>query len=546
MNMKREIQKMLSKSNSLPTLFVGSGLSRRYLNTPDWKGLLKHFCNYLPTSYGQYLSKATLECRDSQDMILPLVATYIEKDFNEVWFTHPDFEEERKTHTRDIDHGIPPLKISVAKFFKKNSTLFSHTYETEIQKLQAIGNKHISSIITTNYDLFFENCFERNSFQTYIGQNELLFSPIMELAEIYKIHGCCTQPSSIIIDSYDYQTFNSKCAYLSAKLLTIFLENPIIFIGYSLNDPNIKRILSSISNCLETDQLETLKERLIFVEWNDTSDKQDYISEKTFSFDNGKSISMQSVYLSDYGDLYDAIASNYVKYEVKSLRRIKEQLYELVKTNKPTEKLYIATSLENSNEDVDFVVGVGVYSKFGQVGYKGLNLNQLYRYVLGISELKYDDNAILKDSIPKLYNGKSTLPVCKLLSCCTDLSSISERSRNSFKDSIKEMLNSSQTSQIKNGYFDMKCKITTYYASHNLSKTLSKIPLLNPNLIDKDDLYAFLLKALDDEPTLLNTDKTIKNPSDSAFRKCISIWDWLQYHSDAQNNLNHLEQSKLQ
>ena len=120
---------------------------------------------------------------------------------------------------------------------------------------------------------------------------------------------------------------------------------------------------------------------------------------------------MQSVYLSDYGDLYDAIASNHVKYEVKSLRRIKEQLYELVKTNKPTEKLSIATSLENSDEEVDFVVGVGVYGKFGQVGYKGLNLNQLYRYVLGISELKYDDNAILKESIPELYNGKSTLPV---------------------------------------------------------------------------------------------------------------------------------------
>ena len=108
------------------------------------------------------------------------------------------------------------------------------------------------------------------------------------------------------------------------------------------------------------------------------------------------------------------------------------------------------------------------------------------------------------------------------------------------------MLNSSQTSQIKNGYFDMKCKITTYYASHNLSKTLSKIPLLNPDFIDKEDLYDFLIKALDDEPTLLNTDKTIKNPSDSAFRKCISIWDWLQYHSDAQNNLNYLEQSNPQ
>lgn len=74
------------------------------------------------------------------------------------------------------------------------------------------------------------------------------------------------------------------------------------------------------------------------------------------------------------------------------------------------------------------------------------------------------------------------------------------------------MLNSSQTSQIKNNYFNMKCKITTYYASHNLSKTPSKILLLNPAFIDKENLYDFLINTLDDEPTLLNTDKTIKIP----------------------------------
>lgn len=543
MSIKGEINKLLSKSNSLPTLFVGSGLSRRYLNLPDWPGLLKHFSEYLPTSYGQYYSEAIMECKknNNMDMVLPLVATYIEKDFNKIWYTHPDFAKQRENHIKDIANGTSALKISIADFLKENSGSFEPKYKKEIKKLQSIGNKHISSIITTNYDLFFEKCFGNNNFQTYIGQNELLFSSVMGLAEIYKIHGCCTNPSSIIIDDYDYYNFISKCAYLSAKLLTIFLENPIIFIGYSLNDANIKRILTSISDCLEPNQLKTLKDRLIFIEWNNTSNTQDYISEKTFSFDNGKSISMHSVCLSDFGDLYDAIASNHVKYEVKALRRIKEQLYDLVKTNKPTEKLYITTGLEDPNEDVDFVVGVGVYSKFGQVGYKGLNLNQLFRYILGVSESTYDDNMILKESIPELYNGKTILPVCKLLSHCTDLSFISERTRNSFKNSIKEMLSSSQNDQIKNGYYDMGCKINTYYEMHNLSITLSKIPLLNPTEIDKDDLYKFLLKALEDNPTLLNTDITIHNPFNSAFRKCISIWDWLQYHSDAKKNLAKLE-----
>lgn len=495
----QQIVDILSKSNALPTLFVGSGLSRRYLGLPKWDELLKIFADYLDKPYGYYVSEAKLEINGNEDMLLPVVATKIEKDFNQVWFHSQKFEEQREEYDTEIKLGTSALKIAMADYFKKNSSKLSNRYSAEIEKLKKIGNKHISSIITTNYDLFFENCFG-SDFQTYVGQNELLFSQLLEMAEIYKIHGCCMKPSSIIINKQDYHNFIEKSAYLSAKLLTIFLENPIIFIGYSLNDANVRRILSSIAECLEEDQLEKLKDRLIFIEWNDT-DEEDTISEKTFTFENGKSITMNGIYLSDFGDLYDAILSNNVKYEVKKLRRIKEQLYELVKTNKPTDKLYIATGLEDTNDDIDFVVGVGVYSKFGQVGYKGLSLNQLYRYVLGQSDLQYDDNMLLEHTIPELYNGKSVLPVCKLVNNCDNIKHISERAKWCMKDSLMDFLSDNQKEQVKKGYFKMELSMLKYYEYNNLSKTLSKIPLMNPNEIDPDELYSFIDKALKDDST---------------------------------------------
>lgn len=49
-----------------------------------------------------------------------------------------------------------------------------------------------------------------------------------------------------------------------------------------------------------------------------------------------------------------------------------------------------------------------------------------------------------------------------------------------------------------------------YYEYNNLSKTLSKIPLMNPNEIDPDELYSFIDKALKDDSTLLSLDKAIK------------------------------------
>lgn len=65
----------------------------------------------------------------------------------------------------------------------------------------------------------------------YVGQSQLIFSAIQGIAEIYKIHGSVEVPESIVINEEDYVEFERKSTYLAAKLMTIFMEYPIIFMG---------------------------------------------------------------------------------------------------------------------------------------------------------------------------------------------------------------------------------------------------------------------------------------------------------------------------
>ena len=86
-------------------------MSRRYLNTPDWRGLLEHFAERIskdPFSYNSYVSKATAEGFTAGQ--LPKVAELIQRDFDEKWFANPEMrsEDEAVRQDRTAGSGILP------------------------------------------------------------------------------------------------------------------------------------------------------------------------------------------------------------------------------------------------------------------------------------------------------------------------------------------------------------------------------------------------------------------------------------------------------
>jgi SIR2-like domain len=120
---------------------------------------------------------------------------------------------------------------------------FKDEMKGEIAEFKKV-RKNISSIITTNYDKLIENIFE---FNPLVGNNILLSNPY---GSVYKIHGCVSDPSKIIITEKDYKSFENKYELIRAQLLSMFTHNPIVFLGYSIGDENIKNILKTIFTSL--------------------------------------------------------------------------------------------------------------------------------------------------------------------------------------------------------------------------------------------------------------------------------------------------------
>lgn len=510
--------------DTAPVLFIGAGISRRYLGLGNWESLLREMaklCNDNELAYEMYSRKAKNDGFKVGE--LQKIAELIEHDISDIWFKDSKFKESREKYKSLVQSGVSPLKIEIAKYIIENSSKIDEKYKKEITLFEKLAQKSIAAVITTNYDTFIEDTL--TGYTEYIGQEELIFSNIQGVGEIYKIHGSCTSPDSIVINEKDYLEFEENNAYLAAKILTIFLEHPIIFLGYSINDKNIKNILKAIVKCLSKEKLETFKKRLIFVEWND-SGEEDEISTHSIVFDDEKALEMTRIYIKDYSIIYEALLNNKFKYNTTLLRKLKEEIYELVITNEPTAKMRVIGFEDDENLDrVEFVVGVGKMSDLGVKGYSGLKVEEIFKDVL-FDNGEYDADLVVEQSLPVLLkHNRGSVPIYKYISKAKI--ALPNVVCNEIKNSYDGLLSRTILNNKSRDYFKNKT-INDVISNNTISKSLCLIPFLQPENIDVAVLGDFLREFYQNNPNIMSGQSS---PDKTNFRRLVKIYDWLKYYN---------------
>lgn len=521
----KDIKDIVNSFNTTPFLFVGSGVSRRYLDLPNWEDLLRYFVTRIKTdslAYSSYENKA--KAQNPKEGLLPKVAELVQKDFDEKWFNDPTIRSLDADELAKIQDGMSPFKVELAHYITSISSI-KNEYKDEIALLESIAKKSISGVITTNYDTFLEDHLP--DFKKYVGQRELIFSSIQGIAEIYKIHGSTDNPNSIIINENDYIEFDSKNSYLAAKLMTIFIEYPIIFIGYSISDADIQKIIRSIISCLDSKQLDRLGKRFIFIEHNQEQMGVE-ISPYTLLLDN-LSLTMTKVQLSDFSLLYRALDGKKSKLPVKLLRRFKQELYNYTLTNIPTSNLRVASLDDTRVGDEEFVMAIGRVSDLGLKGLSGITGNEWYKSII-LDDLDFSADELLEHAFPNVIKQNSgKLPVNKYLSEATksfpDCEELAKKQ--DFNDIISKSIRASRRclgnyASVKQIWDNEKSSI------ERATRLISHLPEENFDVEELESILHEMFRA--DVYILENIEPNIR----TNIRRLIRIYDYLKWgHKNA-------------
>jgi hypothetical protein len=319
------IQNFIAQYRNHPILFVGTGISLRYLkNSFTWDDLLSKIAFEL-TENSEYYFDVKALCHENNKFNYLKIATIIEDRFNMV------LQEERDgkfKHINDIFYenmakgiNLSRFKIYISELFSKLD--FKEDMAEELKNLKKI-RKNVGSIITTNYDGLIEYIFE---FTKLIGNNILLSNPY---GSVYKIHGCYENPEKIIITDRDYITFDNKFELIRAQLLSLFIHNPIIFLGYSVGDDNIKKILKTIFSYVEpnSDLATKIKNNFLLVEYGKEIDNE-LISEHDIVLEGDLTIRINKIKTDNFSAIYNAVSNLNLPVTALDIRKVQNIVKEI-------------------------------------------------------------------------------------------------------------------------------------------------------------------------------------------------------------------------
>lgn len=331
-----DIEKVLADAECQPILFVGSGFSKRYAGGPNWEELLATLAEQCPL-----IDKDFAYYKQTYNGDLKKIGSIFTDAYREwAWSKGKSkFPSEYFIASAPADIFIKHSIAVILENLGPNAD-GSHGDANLVSEIEALKNISAHAIITTNYDQVIEPLFP--DYDVIVGQ-QIMRKGYLAIGEIFKIHGCRTSPHSLVFNEADYQRFEEDHKYLSAKLLTYFIEHPLIFIGYRADDPNIKAILYDVHRMVRSATTDLIP-NIYILQWDESIAEASYPArEHVISVAPDINIRIKSISASSFDWVFQAFgqAGDLEKINTKLLRALMARSVELIRSDIPKKNIEI-------------------------------------------------------------------------------------------------------------------------------------------------------------------------------------------------------------
>ncbi|MFJ5766918.1 SIR2 family protein [Lysinibacillus sp. NPDC093210] len=210
-NLIREI------ANKRVIFFFGSGISANSISEDKTHGLEK------PLTWGNFINKAK-ELLSEGHPAIPYIDSMLAKE---------DYLKALQAIKNNSDSGL------YAELLRKNFD-YPHFLPNPIHEF--IKDINCKIVITTNFDKIYEQCCGSHGYPV-INYNDDISKLMTNLRSsenlIIKAHGTIDNANKIIFTENEFYEARKKYADFYSVLKSLFLTHTVVFLGYSLNDPDI-------------------------------------------------------------------------------------------------------------------------------------------------------------------------------------------------------------------------------------------------------------------------------------------------------------------
>ena len=347
----------LVKQKRMPILFVGSGFSKRYLKKfLSWDQLLDEVRKKIGIEDTVYAAKKLL-IRTEHGNLSPgklnqKVASFLQKTLLDK-ISNKEFDLEsilsKDEINQCISEGVDFFKLLISKFFLSYN--IKEDKGKELELLKEVCEK-TSIVFTTNYDKFLED-YVFKDFVVYDYHDEYYFRSNFGYGELYKMHGSVNNPNSIVICEKDYEGFYNSLRLVSYKLVNALLDAPILFLGYSLEDENIKAIMADFINSFNQDVINKIKRNMIMIEYEEGQSaliegEKQFVDEKS-----GRTITLTTIKTDNFTEIYSYINRLTPSATSRELRKYRSMVYNLIEREAMGDKVVYVQDVNGAAENVE-------------------------------------------------------------------------------------------------------------------------------------------------------------------------------------------------